>query len=167
MKVSMHSMSAPVFVRMLTNLSNILDKAAVHAETKKIDPAVFLNSRMIPDMLPFTKQVQIACDFAKGAVARLCGEEPPKWDDNEASFADLKQRIARTIEFVQAHQPAQFEGSEERTIELKIRGETIKLPGHTYLANMAMPNFYFHVTTAYDLLRKDGVEIGKRDFIGG
>lgn len=166
MKATMYTLSAPVFVRMLTNLSAILDKAAAHAESRKIDPSVLLASRLSPDMLPFTRQVQVACDFAKGCVARLCGEEPPSWEDKEATFVDLKARIARTIEFVQSFKPEQFEGADTRTIELKVRGEAVRMSGLAYLANAATPNFYFHVTTAYDLLRKDGVMIGKRDFIG-
>jgi hypothetical protein len=166
MQDAMYAMSVPVFSRMLNNLAAILDKAAAHAEAKKIDPATLLASRLALDMFPLTRQVQIACDFAKGSVARLAGQEPPKWDDNETSIADLKERIARTVAFVQGFQPAQLAGSETRTVTLTIRGEEKKVQGLTYLLNMALPNFYFHVTTAYAILRRDGVDIGKRDFIG-
>lgn len=166
MKASMYTLSTPVFVKMLTNLSVILDKAAAHAAAKKIEPAVLLNSRLIPDMLPLTRQVQIGCDFAKGCVARLAGQEPPKWDDNEATFAELKTRIARTIEFINGFAPAQIDGSEAREITLQVRGDTVKTAGLPYLAQRVLPNFFFHLTTAYALLRKDGVDIGKRDFVG-
>ena len=166
MKASMYTLSIPVFVKMLTNLSGLLDKAAAHAEAKKIDPSVFLNGRLIPDMFPLTRQVQIGCDFAKGCAARLAGQEPPKWDDNEASFADLKARIARTIDYLNGFAPAQIDGSEEREITLQVRGDTVKTTGLPYLTQRVLPNFFFHVTTAYALLRRDGVEIGKRDFVG-
>ena len=166
MKASMYTLSVPVFVKMLTNLSAILDKAAAHADAKKIDPSVYLNSRLVPDMFPLKRQVQLASDFAKGCVARLAGQEPPKWDDDEASFADLKTRIARTIEFVNGFSAAQIDGSEDREITLQVRGDSVKTAGLPYLAQRVLPNFFFHVTTAYALLRKDGVDIGKRDFVG-
>jgi hypothetical protein len=166
MKASMYSLSVPVFVRMLGNLSTLLDKAAAHAQAKKIDPAVFLNSRLIPDMFPLTRQVQLSSDFAKGCIARLAGQEPPKWDDTETSFADLKGRIARTVEFLNGFTPAQIDGTEEREITLQVRGEAVKTTGLPYLTQRVLPNFFFHVTTAYALLRKDGVEVGKRDFVG-
>lgn len=162
----MYSASVPVFVRTLGNLSTILDKAAAHAETRKIDPAVFLGARLYPDMFPLTRQVQVACDFAKGPVARLAGQEPPKFDDTEASIAELQARIARTIAFVQEFKPEQFEGSETRDVQLKIRDQAVTVKGLDYLFNLAKPNFYFHATTAYDILRHNGVELGKRDFIG-
>jgi hypothetical protein len=162
----MYALSVPVFVRTLGNLGAILDKAAAHAESRKIDPAVLLGARLFPDMFPFTRQIQIACDFAKGTAARLAGQEPPKWDDTEASFADLKARIARTLEFVQSLAPAAIEGSEARTIEVTMRGEPKRFQGLPYLAHVALPNFFFHAVTAYDILRHNGVELGKRDFIG-
>lgn len=165
MRISMYAASVPVFARMLGNLSAILDKAAAHAEQKKIDPAVLLNARLYPDMFALTKQVQIACDFAKGAVARLAGREPPQYEDNETTIADLKARIARTIDYIRGFEPEQLDGSETREVELKIRGETVKYPGLTYLLQVATPNFYFHVTTAYGILRHNGVELGKRDFV--
>lgn len=165
-QISMYAASVPVFAKMLGSLSAILDKAAAYAEQKKIDPAVLLNARLYPDMFALTKQVQIASDFAKGAVARLAGQEPPKYEDNETTIAELKARIARTIDYIQGFKPEQLDGSETRDVELKIRGETVKYPGLTYLLQVALPNFYFHVTTAYAILRHNGVELGKRDFIG-
>jgi uncharacterized protein len=162
----MHSMSVPVFVKTLGNLSAILDKAAAHAEAKKIDPAVLLASRLYPDMFPLTRQIQLACDFAKGTVARLAGQEPPKYDDNETTIEALRARIAKTVDYVQGFQAAQFAGAEEREVQMKIRDQTLTFKGLPYLAHMALPNFFFHATTAYDILRHNGVELGKRDFIG-
>lgn len=164
--LSMHTVSVPVYARMLGNLSALLDKAAAFAETKKIEPKVLLDMRLAPDMFPLTRQVQIACDFAKGSVARLAGQEPPKWDDNEASIADLKARIARTVEFIQGFKAADIDAGAGRDITLTVRGETRVVQGTPYLLTMAMPNFYFHVTTAYAILRHAGVDIGKKDFIG-
>lgn len=163
----MYSMSVPVFAKTLGNLSAILDKAAAHAEAKKIDPAVLLAARLYPDMFPLTKQVQVACDFAKGTVARLAGEEPPKYDDNETTIEALKARIARTVDYVQGFQAARFAGAEERDVQMKIRDQTLSFKGLPYLAHVALPNFFFHATTAYDILRHNGVELGKRDFLGG
>jgi hypothetical protein len=166
MQASMYAISVPVFVRMLGNLSAILEKAAAHAESKKFDPSVLLGSRLYPDMFPLIKQVQIAGDFAKGAVARLAGQEPPKYEDTETTIADLGVRLAKTIAFVEGFTPAQIDGTEDRDIELKVRGETVRFKGLPYLVHNALPNFYFHVTTAYAILRHNGVELGKRDFIG-
>ncbi len=166
MTISMYQASAPRFVNMLNNLSAVLDKAAAHAEAKKIDPAVLTGDRLYPNMLPLTSQVRIACDNAKGAVARLAGVEIPKHEDTEQSFAELKARIARTVAFVQSIQPAQIDGSEEREILLKLGGTEVKFKGMQYLLGFALPNFYFHVVTAYDILRHDGVELAKRDYIG-
>lgn len=165
MAISMFQASVPVFIRNLNNLSAILDKAAAYADAKKIDHAVMLNLRLYPDMLNFTKQIQIAADFAKGAAARLAGVEVPKYEDTETSFADLKARIQKTIAFVQTFTPAQIDGSEERDITLTVGGNKLELKGQPYLLHMAMPNFYFHATTAYAILRSNGVEIGKRDFV--
>jgi hypothetical protein len=162
----MYSMSVPVFVKTLGSLSVILDKAGAHAEAKKIDPSVLLGARLFPDMFPLTKQVQVACDFAKGSVARLAGQEPPKYDDNEASIADLKARIARTVEYIEGYTESQFANSEAREVTLKIRDKELVYKGLPYLAHIALPNFFFHATTAYDILRHNGVELGKRDFIG-
>ncbi len=166
MTLSMYNASVPVFVRMLGNLSAILDKATAHAEQRKIDPAVLLNARLFPDMLPLAKQIQIAADFAKGTSARLAGLEVPKYEDNEASFADFEARIRKTLAFVQSFDVAQIDGSEEREINITVAGNPLSFRGMEYLLNFALPNFYFHMTTAYNILRHNGVEIGKRDFIG-
>lgn len=166
MSITMYNASVPVFQRMLGNLTVILEKAEAHAAAKKIDPAALLQSRLFPDMFTFTKQVQIACDFAKGATARLGGVDVPKFEDNEASFADLKTRITKTLAFIATVPSSKIEGSEARTINLTLGGKSFTYDGLTYLNHVVMPNFYFHVTTAYALLRHNGVEIGKYDFVG-
>ena len=166
MTISMYQASAPRFARMLRNLSAILAKAQAHCEAKKLDAAAITAYRLYPDMFPFTRQVQIACDTAKGAVARLAGMEPPKHEDTEQSFADLQARIAKTLEFVESVKPGQVDGSEGREVVLKQRAGELRLKGIDYLLSHAYPNFYFHVTTAYAILRHNGVEVGKRDFIG-
>jgi hypothetical protein len=162
----MYSLSAPVFVRVLGNLEGILDKGAAWAEARRVDPSVLINARLFPDMFPLTSQIRIAGDFAKGAVARLTGQEPPKYEDNETTFGELKARLARTVAYVETFRPEQFEGAETRTVTMRMRGEDKRFDGLTYLANIVLPNFYFHATTAYDILRHNGVELGKRDFIG-
>jgi hypothetical protein len=162
----MHQASAPRFANILRNLSAIIDKAQAHCEAKKIDPAAFTQARLFPDMFAFTRQVQIACDSAKGAVARLAGVEIPKHEDTEQTFADLQARIAKTVDFVQSVSAAKIDGSEGREIVMKMRAGDVKFTGMQYLLGHAWPNFYFHVTTAYNILRHNGVEIGKRDFIG-
>ena len=166
MQASMYSFSVPVFARTLGNLSAILAKGAAYAEQKKFDPAVLLNMRLAPDMFPLLRQVRIACDFAKGATARLAGEEPPQWEDNEATIAELQERIACTIAFIEGFEPARFGGAETRKVTVTIRGEPVEYVGLPYLAHAVLPNFFFHATTAYDILRHAGVELGKRDFIG-
>jgi hypothetical protein len=166
MPLTMYQASAPVFLQGLKALSGVLDKTAAHVEARKIEPSAILAARLYPDMLTFTRQVQIACDFAKGATSRLAGQEVPAWDDNEASFEDLKARVARTIAHIESIGAEAIEGSEERDIELVRRGETTVHKGQAYLLQQAMPNFYFHLTTAYDIARHNGVEIGKRDFLG-
>jgi len=166
MTISMYQASVPVFTRMLNNLAGVLDKAAAHAEAKKFDAAVLAGSRLYPDMFPLSKQVQIATDMAKGCVARLAGQEPPKYDDSEATIADLVARIRKTVEFVNSFKPAQIDGSEEKSITLQMRTGPLTFLGLPCLLNFAYPNFYFHVTTAYDILRHSGVEIGKLDFLG-
>jgi hypothetical protein len=163
--MSLYHATIPVFRQMLGALSTIIDKAASHAEAKKIDPSVFTNGRLSPDMFPFTRQVLIATDFAKGASARLCGVEPPKYEDTETSFADLKARIGKTLDFIATLKPEQFDGAETRDVTIQLRGEPTTFKGRAYLFHFAMPNFYFHTTTAYDILRHMGVEIGKPDFI--
>lgn len=166
MSLSMHQASAPVFIQGLTGLSGVLDKAIAHIEARKLDPAALLQARLYPDMFPFLRQVQIAADFAKGATARLAGVEVPTWEDKEASFAELKDRVERTITYLKTFNANQVDGSEDRDITLVRRGETSVVKGQAYLLQQAMPNFYFHVTTAYAILRHNGVEIGKRDFLG-
>ena len=166
MKISMHQASAPRFANMLRNLSAILDKAQAHAEAKKLDPTTLPASRLIADMLPLSRQVQIACDSAKGAVARLAGVEIPKHEDTEQTFAELKARIAKTLDFIESVPAAKVDGSEEREVVIKLRGQDVKFSGLQYLQGFALPNFYFHVVTAYDILRSNGVELGKRDYIG-
>lgn len=162
----MYSQTVPVFVRALTNLSGILDKTAQHCAERKIDPVVLLGSRLYPDMFTFTRQVQIACDQAKGGAARLGGVDLPKHEDNEASIDNLKARIAKTIAFVQSLVETRFEGSDTRSVTIQIRGEPVTLAGLKYLNNNVMPNFYFHVATAYGILRHNGVPLGKGDFTG-
>jgi uncharacterized protein len=166
MPLSMYQASVPAFVRMLTNLQAILDKAAAHVAARKIEPAVLLNTRLYPDMFPLVRQVQLAADFAKGAGGRLAGVELPKYPDSESSFDELKARIAKTIDFLKGLEPTRIDGSENKEITLPIGGESRTFKGQAYLINFALPNFYFHVTTAYAILRQCGVEIGKRDFIG-
>jgi hypothetical protein len=167
MKISMYQASSPRFVHMLRNLSTLLDKAQAHAEAKKIEPSALTSYRLYPDMFPLTRQVQIACDQAKGAVARLAGVDIPKHEDTEHTFEELKGRIAKTIAFVESLKPAQIDGSEEREVVLKLRAGEQRFTGLQYLLGFAYPNFYFHLTTAYNILRHNGVEIGKRDFVGG
>jgi hypothetical protein len=166
MKISMYQASVPMFIRMLNNLAAVLDKGAAHAEAKKIDPSVLISARLYPDMLPLARQIQIAGDTAKGAAARLAGLEAPKYEDTEASFSDLKGRIQKTIAYLNTFKPEQIDGSEERSVTLQQRGQPVTFQGMPYLLNQAVPNFYFHVTTAYDILRHGGVEIGKADFLG-
>lgn len=166
MTISMYQASAPRFVNMLNNLSALLDKAQAYCDAKKIDPLVLTASRLYPDMLPFTRQITIACDTAKGAVARLAGVEVPRHEDVEQTLEELKARIAKTVQFVGSFKPAQLDGSEEKTIVLKLGSREVTFKGMQYLLGFAQPNFYFHVVTAYDLLRHNGVEIGKRDYIG-
>lgn len=166
MKISMYQASAPRFANALTNLAAILDKAQAHAEAKKIDPAVLGSLRLIADMFPLARQVQIACDTAKGAVARLAGVEVPKYEDTEQTIAELRARIAKTLDFVASVPAAKIDGSEEREVVLKLGGQERKFTGLQYLFGHALPNFYFHVTTAYNILRANGVDLGKRDFIG-
>jgi hypothetical protein len=166
MTISMYQISAPVFTKMLGALSNVLDKGAAFAVAKKVDPAVLMASRLAPDMFPLTRQVQIAADFAKGPMARLAGLEVPKWEDNETTMEALKARVAKTIDYVKTFKPAQIDGSEAREITLTIGGQPMTMTGQEYLLHNALPNFYFHVTTAYTILRHNGVEVGKRDFLG-
>ena len=163
--MSLYHATIPVFRQMLGALSAIMDKAAAHAEAKKIDPAVFTSGRLSPDMFPFTRQVTIATDHAKGASARLAGVEVPKFEDTETTFAELKERIQKTLDFIATLKPAQFDGAETRDVTIPLRSGPTTFKGRAYLFHFALPNFYFHCTTAYDILRHMGVEIGKPDFI--
>ena len=166
MTISMYQASAPVFDKMLGNLSAILTKAASWAEGRKIDPAVLLAARLAPDMFPLSRQLQIAGDFAKGTCARLAGVEPPKYDDNEASFADFQARIARTRQFIGTIKAAQIDGSEDKPISFKAGQRDLSFQGQAYLTGFALPNFYFHYTAAYAILRHNGLDLSKGDFIG-
>jgi len=167
MSISMHSASVPVFVKMLNNVLQWLELARQHAEAKNFDTNVYLGLRLAPDMLPFSRQIQIASDAAKGCAARLAGMEVPKWDDNEASLDELAQRVRRTIDYVSLVAADQINGSESRAIEIPTRsGDVRKFNGEDYLRHFALPNFYFHLTTAYALLRHAGVNLGKADFLG-
>lgn len=167
MTISMHAASAPVFKQMLGSLNDILGKAAAYAEAKKIDPAVLLQSRLFPDMLPLLRQVQIACDFAKGVSARLAGVDVPAHEDTEQTIAELQQRIATTLALIASLNPAQFEGSEQREIVLRPgTPKERKMDGQSYLLAYGLPQFFFHVNMAYALLRHNGLEVGKKDYMG-
>lgn len=166
MSLSMSQASIPVFVQLLTAASNVLDKAAAHAEAKKIDPSVLLATRLFPDMFPLTRQIQIATDQAKGCAARLAGLEVPKYEDNEKTIDDLKARIAKTIAFVQSIDTAKIDGTEDKDLKIPLGPQERAFKGQAYLINFVLPNFYFHLTTAYNILRHCGVEIGKRDYLG-
>src|ERR1700694_3589440 len=166
MKISMYQASVPTFVRALNNLAAILEKAGAHAEAKKIDPAVLINSRLYPDMFTLAKQVQIASDAAKGGAARLAQLAPPAYEDNEASLPELVARLRKTVAYLETLKPEQIDGSEDRTVTWKTQTSTKSMQGMPYLLNHVLPNLFFHVTTAYDILRHSGVEIGKQDFLG-
>ena len=166
MTFSMYSASAPVFKQILNSLSAIVDKAEAHATEKKIEPAALLQARLFPDMFSFIRQVQIAADFAKGAAARLGGIEVPKYEDDEVSFADLKARIAKTVAFIDSVPQDGIEASAQRDITTGSGEKAKQWKGQVYLLHYALPHFFFHATTAYDILRHNGVDIGKKDFIG-
>jgi len=167
MSLSMYQATVPPFRAMLKNLQAVMAKAEAHCEARKIDPAAFLNSRLYPDMLPFTAQVQIASDNVKGAAGRLSGAEIPKFEDDEKSFPELQARIDKTIAFLDTLKEAQFEGADQRDIVLQLRDRKLDFKGAAYLTQWAIPNVYFHITTAYALLRHGGVEIGKKDYLSG
>ncbi|MBI5257524.1 MAG: DUF1993 domain-containing protein [Burkholderiales bacterium] len=166
MTISMHAASAPIFLRQLEAMLKWLDKAEAHAQAKKFDTAVYLQARLAPDMLPFVSQIRIASDNAKGCMARLAGQEPPKFEDNEATLGELRQRIRMTIEYVKSVPADALDGSESRDITLPLRNrDPLQFKGEFYLKHWALPNFFFHCTTAYALLRHNGVELGKQDFL--
>jgi hypothetical protein len=165
--ISMYKISAPIFVQFLTSLSAVLDKAAAFAEAKKIEPSVLLNTRLAPDMFPLGRQVRAATDHAINACGRLAGAEPPALPNSDATIPELKERIAKTIEFIKGLKPAQIDGSEDKQIKITFpSGAVREFTGQSLLLNNSLPNFYFHCTTAYDILRHCGIELGKRDFMG-
>ena len=166
MTISMYQASVPRLANLLENLSRILDKAQAHVDAGKADAATLMDYRLIPDMYPFSKQVQIACDKARSVVARLAGMEVPYYEDNEKTFAELQVRIARTVEFIRSVPPALIDGTEDKGIVLPVTGKETRYTGMQLLLGHSMPNVYFHATTAYNILRQNGVPIGKRDFLG-
>jgi uncharacterized protein len=166
MKTSMYQTSIPTFIRVLNNLVAILEKGAAHAEARKIDPAALLNARLYPDMFPFTRQVQLVADTASSGAARLAGTEVPVHESNESSFAELATRIRQTIAQLETFKPEQLDGTEDKTVTWKTRSSTKNMQGLPYLMNHVLPNLFFHTTTAYNILRHNGVELGKMDFLG-
>jgi hypothetical protein len=166
MAISMYDISVKTFIRMLNNMSGFIDKAEAYAQAKKFDSKVLVDARLAPDMLPFVSQVRIACDFSKGCTARLAGIEPPKHEDNETTMAELKARIGKALDFIRSVKPEQIAGSENRDIKYAMRTITIDMKGLPYVCSLMLPNVYFHVTTAYAILRHNGVDLGKKDFVG-
>lgn len=166
MAISMYQVSVPVFTRMLNNLAAILEKAAAHCEAKKIDPAALINFRFYPDMFAFAKQIQVCTDAAKNGAARLAGIEAPEFQDNETTFPELIARVKKTIDFLNTFKAEQIDGTEEKEVTIKRRDTSVTYRGQAFLLNRALPNFYFHMTTAYDMLRHNGVELGKKDYLG-
>lgn len=167
MKISVHAVSVDLLANSLANLSHLLEKGQAHAVARKYDPALLLAARIAPDMFPLTRQVQIASDMSKFGVSRLAGVEAPKFDDKEQTFEELRTRIARTIDFIKGVPASALEGSEDRTVKVPLRDRTLEFKGLDYLVRWVIPNVYFHVTTAYAILRHAGVEIGKTDFLTG
>jgi len=166
MKISLYQASVPAFVHVLNNLAAILEKGSAHAEAKKIDPAVLVNGRLFPDMFPLSRQVQIATDIAKGGAARLAGAEPPAYEDNEKTFAELIARVKNTVSYLATLKSESFDGAEDKTVTWQTRSGSKSMQGLPYLQSHVIPNVYFHVTTAYNILRHNGVELGKKDFLG-
>lgn len=162
----MASASVPMFTQILTTLSKVLDKAEAHVANRKIEPAALLNARLFPDMYPMINQIQSTCDFAKGAVSRLAGVDVPRFEDNEKTFDELRARIAKTLAFIESIEAASINGSEDRDIELKFGGKRLKFKGREYLVGFVIPSMVFHMTIAYAILRHNGVELGKADFLG-
>jgi len=166
MSISMYQAFIPGAVRALENCMEILNKVAAHAEARKIDPSVFINARLAPDMFPLSRQIQIASDTVKGGVARLAGEEPPKYEDNETTFPELIARLRKTADYLKSFKPAQIDGSEDRPIVIKMRSGELNFSGQNYLTGFVLPNLYFHITTTYAIARHNGVDLGKKDFLG-
>jgi uncharacterized protein len=167
MKCSMYSMSHDVFEKALNQLLHVMEKGVTNAKARSFDPNVFAGLRLAPDMLPFSRQVQLTCDFAKNSMARLAGIDPPKFEDNETTMDELLARVKKTLEYIKTVTPASLEGSETRDIKIPLRDRTMEFKGLPFLQVWALPNFFFHYVTAYNLLRHNGVDIGKRDFLGG
>ncbi len=166
MTLSMYQAAVPVFLRALSNLQHVLRKGEAHAEARKFDPSLLIQARLTPDMLPLSRQVQIATDMAKNGCARLAGVEPLKFEDNEANFAELYARIERAMDYIKSFKPEQIDGSETRSVTIKTRNGEQQFEGEGYLLHFVIPNLFFHTTTAYGILRQAGVELGKMDFIG-
>jgi uncharacterized protein len=166
MKISMHNMVADQCAPLLAAMSKILDKGAAYAEAKKFDVSVLVNSRLAPDMWPLSRQVQIASDMVKNGVARLAGQEAPRYEDNEQTIDELKARIAKTIDYIKSVPASAFEGAEDRDIKIPLRDRTLEMKGLDYLRGFVLPNFYFHASMVYALMRHNGVELGKKDFLG-
>lgn len=166
MSISMYQASVPVLLRGLANLQAILGKAQAHAAEKQIDPSALTGARLYPDMLPLARQIHIATDTAKGCAARLADVEAPKFDDVEVTFDELHARIQKTIDYLKTFKPEQIDGSEERAVTLKMRSGPVEFTGLSYLCYFVLPNFFFHITTTYDILRHNGVELGKQDYLG-
>jgi uncharacterized protein len=167
MPISMYQASVPVAIHMLENLAGILRKGAAHAEAKGFDADVLYRARLAPDMFPLFRQVQIATDVVKGCAARLAGEDPPVFEDTESDFAELLTRIDKIVAYLKSFRPEQIDGSEERSVVIRIRGESVTFQGLPYLFQFVLPNLYFHAATTYNILRHNGVELGKKDFLGG
>ena len=166
MTISVYGATVPVFTRMLTNLLACMDKAEAYAAERKFDPSVLSSSRLSPDMIPFRGQIMIATDHAKGCVSRLAGKDIPSWPDTEETFPELRARIQKALDLLATVTPDYLEGGDTRQVTLKIAGNDVAMPGLDYLTQRALPNFFFHVTTAYAILRHNGVPLGKRDYIG-
>ncbi|MCS6765098.1 MAG: DUF1993 domain-containing protein [Candidatus Protistobacter heckmanni] len=166
MSLSLYDVTVPVYIHGLENMARILEKALAWAEEKKIDPAVLVNARLAPDMYPLSGQIQVASDAAKGGAARGAGVPPPSFPDTETTFPELQERIAKTLEFLRSVDRAQFDGAEDKEVMIKMRGTEVRFTRLSYVLSMSLPNFYFHLTTAYDILRHNGMPLGKMDFIG-
>ncbi|SRR5688572_22328054 len=167
MQINMYAASVEIFLPMLETMRAVLDKGAASAQARQIEAAVLVNARLAPDMLALSRQVQLACDFAKNSTARLAALEAPRYDDVESTFEELRARIDKTVRWVRDVPPGALEGAEDRDIRVPLRDRTLEMKGLPFLQRWALPNFFFHVTTAYDILRHNGVELGKRDFLGG
>jgi hypothetical protein len=167
MKISMYAMSHDVFKKSLTQLLHLMEKGVANAKTRNFEPNVFVGLRLAPDMLPFSRQIQLTSDFAKNTMARLAGIDPPKFEDTETTLDELVARVKKTLDYIDTVSAASLEGSEDRDIKIPLRDRTMEFKGLLFLQNWAIPNFFFHYVTAYNLLRHNGVDVGKRDFLGG